>query len=136
VRLDHWVLADPGTGGAHDNITVTALAAGELRAFGYWPDPATEAHGFTGAFLAPRWMLDFVGAVVSQVFHERPRLGPPVGSPRDEDAVRDKVTEAARRVVRRGLDDPAWASALLVVLQTSGLVAAAAFVRDSSPPPG
>ncbi len=126
----NWVLMDPGTGGAHDYVVVTTAAAGELRAFGYWAEAATEAHGFTGAFLVPRWLLDFVGAVVDQVFHARPFHG----SERDRAEV-DKLVTAAERVVKRGLDDAAWAAALLVVLQTGGLLAAAAFARDSVRPP-
>ncbi len=130
ARPDQWVLFDRGTGGAHDLIVITQTAARELHAFNFWPEPATEAHGFVGAYLAPRWLLDFVGAVIAQVFHARP-FG---GSEADRAEV-DKLVTAAERVVHRGLDDPKWASALLVVLQTGGLLAAAAFARDSIPPP-
>jgi hypothetical protein len=119
-RPSDWVLADGGRGLASDIVVITSAAAHELRVFGFHPDPATEAHGFSGAYLAPRWLLEFVGATVLHA-NVRP-YGPsdPVAT-----ALADALVERAERVIQRGLDDPAWAAAMLVALQVGGLPAVA-----------
>lgn len=115
---ENWILQDPGTGGAHDLLVVTFSAAAALRTFGFYPDPATEAHGFSGAFLAPRWMTEFTGAVWAQLV-----------SSRKSTSAESTVIENAGKVVLRALDNQEFAAALLVALQSGGLAAAAVFVE-------
>ena len=104
-RDDAWVLADPGTEGAHDPIVVTRAAAVGLRAFGVDLPDAPVACGFANAHFAPRWLLEVVGVVMHAV-----------DDPNDPNETGPSLV-LGNILVQRGLDDPDWASAALVAIQ-------------------
>ena len=113
-RTASWVLFDPGTGGALDTLLVTPTAAGALRTFGFKAKLAPESYGYRGALEAPRWVVLFGVAVTNEV--TRRNVQP--------------VADFASRLIRRGLADPDFATALVVTLETGGLAACAAFVPN------
>lgn len=106
-RDDAWVLADPGTEDAHDDIVITRTAAVALRVFGLDLPSAPLDCGFAQAHIAPRWLLEVVGVVMHAIVDP--------GDPNDAGPGLRLISI----LLRRGQEDDAWASAALVAINAA-----------------
>lgn len=111
------MLQDPGGNDANDRVIITGAAASSLRALSFDAPRAPASCGFDGAFAAPRWVLEFAGAMDHHLASAR-RPGSDV----------EHVMENAGKYILRGCRDPDFAAALLVVLEAEGLGALRALV--------
>lgn len=117
--LESWLLQDPGTCDAHDELVITEAAAKTMRAFSYEAEFHSETLAFSSVYTAPRWVVSFCALVAQHVW-------------RGSVVVKEEFVVAnAGKFILRGLKEPDFASALFVVLREHGLAACAALVDAS-----
>lgn len=120
--MESWLLQDPGTSDAHDELIVTEGAAKAMRAFSYEARFVSESLAFSNVYVAPRWVVDFCARAVDCVWH------PPAFPSGPLIQKEQLVVEHAAKFILRGLKEPSFAAALFVILRENGLAACAALM--------